>query len=144
MHGLTDAIDDHEVIAQTLHLGESQLSHVFRKSCIVITEISNPIMPQKKTLRSSFKQLKSHPRWVRIPLGILLILGGIFGALPILGFWMLPLGLILLSADFPWAKRALAYLKLLWRRTRNAFRQLFGKKPANNIDRPDKQPRTPQ
>jgi hypothetical protein len=40
-------------------------------------------------------------RLVRIPLGILLILGGIFSILPVLGIWMLPLGLILLAVDFP-------------------------------------------
>lgn len=86
-------------------------------------------MPLNKSIKARFKQLKSHPRWVRIPLGILLVLGGVFGALPVLGFWMLPLGLILLSADFPWAKRALAHLKLAWRRIRNRYRQHFGKKP---------------
>lgn len=38
-------------------------------------------------------------RLVRIPLGILLILGGIFSFLPVLGIWMLPLGLLLLALD---------------------------------------------
>jgi hypothetical protein len=38
-------------------------------------------------------------RWVRIPLGILLVLGGIFSFLPVLGIWMLPLGLLLLAID---------------------------------------------
>jgi hypothetical protein len=38
---------------------------------------------------------------VRIPLGVLLIFGGIFSFLPILGLWMLPLGLMLLAIDFP-------------------------------------------
>jgi hypothetical protein len=38
-------------------------------------------------------------RWVRIPLGILLVLGGIFSFLPVLGIWMLPLGLLLLAVD---------------------------------------------
>lgn len=38
-------------------------------------------------------------RLVRIPLGILLILGGIFSFLPVLGIWMLPLGLLLLAVD---------------------------------------------
>jgi len=38
-------------------------------------------------------------RWVRIPLGILLVLGGIFSFLPVLGIWMLPLGLLLLALD---------------------------------------------
>jgi hypothetical protein len=34
-----------------------------------------------------------------------MILGGIFGFLPILGFWMLPVGLILLGEDIPAVKR---------------------------------------
>ena len=38
--------------------------------------------------------------WVRLPIGILLILGGIVGFLPILGFWMVPLGLIVVAKDF--------------------------------------------
>ncbi|WIY54267.1 hypothetical protein O9Z70_07040 [Devosia sp. YIM 151766] len=38
-------------------------------------------------------------RWIRIPLGILLVLGGIFSFLPVLGIWMLPLGLLLLAID---------------------------------------------
>src|SRR5690554_5779830 len=38
-------------------------------------------------------------RFVRFPLGILLILGGIFSFLPVLGIWMLPLGLLLLALD---------------------------------------------
>lgn len=38
-------------------------------------------------------------RWIRIPLGILLLFGGIFSFLPVLGAWMLPLGLLLLALD---------------------------------------------
>jgi len=38
-------------------------------------------------------------RWIRIPLGILLMLGGVFSFLPVLGAWMLPLGLLLLALD---------------------------------------------
>lgn len=38
-------------------------------------------------------------RLIRIPVGILLILGGIFSFLPVLGIWMLPLGLLLLALD---------------------------------------------
>ena len=38
-------------------------------------------------------------RLYRIPLGILLVLGGIFSFLPVLGIWMLPLGLLLLALD---------------------------------------------
>lgn len=38
-------------------------------------------------------------RWVRIPLGIILVFGGVFSFLPVLGLWMLPLGLLLLALD---------------------------------------------
>lgn len=38
-------------------------------------------------------------RLLRIPLGIILVLGGIFSFLPVLGIWMLPLGLLLLAVD---------------------------------------------
>jgi hypothetical protein len=39
--------------------------------------------------------------WLRIPAGLLLIVGGIFAFLPILGVWMLPFGLALLAEDVP-------------------------------------------
>lgn len=66
-------------------------------------------------------------RFVRIPLGILLIVGGIFSFLPVLGIWMLPLGLFLIALDLPllqgpinrltfWAQRKWQN----WRRSRNA------------------------
>ena len=38
-------------------------------------------------------------RRLRIPLGIALTLGGLLGFLPILGFWMTPIGLALLADD---------------------------------------------
>lgn len=47
-------------------------------------------------------QLRKPALWiVRIPLGILLIIGGILSFLPVLGIWMLPLGLLLLAIDVP-------------------------------------------
>jgi hypothetical protein len=47
-------------------------------------------------------------RWVRIPLALLLILGGILSFLPILGIWMLPLGLLLIAQDIPFLQKPLA------------------------------------
>lgn len=35
----------------------------------------------------------------RLVIGLLLIVGGIFGFLPILGFWMLPLGIAIAAMD---------------------------------------------
>lgn len=48
--------------------------------------------------------------WTRIPIAIGLIVGGILGFLPILGFWMLPLGLALLAIDLPPLQPPLARL----------------------------------
>lgn len=68
-------------------------------------------------------------RFVRFPLGILLILGGIFSFLPVLGIWMLPLGLLLLALDLPFLQGPLNSLSLRiqrrwtnWRRRRKAKR----------------------
>jgi hypothetical protein len=38
-------------------------------------------------------------RWLRIPTGLLLTVGGVFWFLPIAGLWMLPIGLALLADD---------------------------------------------
>ncbi|MET0220192.1 MAG: hypothetical protein ABW213_06010 [Tardiphaga sp.] len=52
--------------------------------------------------------LKPSSKLVRFPLGILLIIGGIFSILPILGLWMLPLGLILVAQDISWLEKPVA------------------------------------
>ncbi len=39
---------------------------------------------------------------------MVLIFGGIFSFLPILGVWMLPLGLMLIAADVPFLRRPMA------------------------------------
>ena len=44
---------------------------------------------------------KPSSRYVRVPLAILLMLGGVFSFLPVLGLWMLPLGLLLFAQDVP-------------------------------------------
>ena len=49
---------------------------------------------------------KPSARWVRIPAGILLTAGGLLSFLPVLGLWMLPLGLLLLAEDVPPLRRA--------------------------------------
>ena len=41
------------------------------------------------------------PRGVRSLIGILLMICGIFGFLPILGFWMFPLGIAFIALDIP-------------------------------------------
>lgn len=57
-------------------------------------------------------------RWARLPAAALLVLGGLVGFLPVLGFWMVPVGLLLLSQDVPALRkptgRALAWVERRW------------------------------
>lgn len=47
------------------------------------------------------------PPGIRTLLGFLFMLGGVFGFLPILGFWMFPLGVAFVSLDVPPARKRL-------------------------------------
>ena len=58
------------------------------------------------------------PRWARLVTGVLLILFGLLGFLPVLGFWMIPLGLIVLSVDVAPARRLRRRLEVWWERRR--------------------------
>ena len=70
-------------------------------------------------------KLKTHPsRGLRISAGILLVIFGLLGFLPIVGFWMIPLGVILLSVDFHWARRMRRTLEVWYgRRKRKKLRR---------------------
>ena len=51
---------------------------------------------------------------LRIVFGVLLIVFGILGFLPILGFWMIPLGLVMLSYDVPAVRRLRRRVEVWW------------------------------
>lgn len=53
---------------------------------------------------------------VRFPLALLLIAGGVFSFLPVLGVWMLPLGLLLLAVDLPVLRGPISVLIIRGRR----------------------------
>ena len=59
----------------------------------------------------------------RVTVGTLLIAGGILGFLPIVGFWMIPLGIAVLARDIPavrrWYRRAIVW----WRRRNRPSRR---------------------
>ena len=73
-------------------------------------------------------------RWLRRPssfparllVALLLIVGGLFSFLPVLGLWMLPLGLLFIAQDVPllqkplvkaltWVESTWDWLKVKWR-----------------------------
>lgn len=60
---------------------------------------------------------------LRIALGTALLLGGLVGFLPVLGFWMIPLGLIVLSIDIAVARRLRRRSVVWWGRRRGVRRE---------------------
>ena len=61
-------------------------------------------------------------RTARIALGSGLVFCGLLGFLPILGFWMIPLGLVVLSQDIPAVRRFRRRLELRYGRYRERRR----------------------
>lgn len=71
----------------------------------------------QKFVRHHFHRLKTHPNhWLRKTVGILFVIGGLLGFLPVLGYWMIPVGLALLAVDWPWARRLSRKLTSWWGR----------------------------
>jgi len=57
-------------------------------------------------------------KWQRSLLGWALIVGGILGFLPVLGFWMIPLGITVLAVDSPFFRRLRRRAEIWWGRKR--------------------------
>src|SRR5215208_8359086 len=102
-------------------------------------------MPEgKRILRTAFKHLERelpepaaravrslrHPdaRWIRIPVGALCVVGGVFSFLPVLGIWMLPLGLLLIAYDVPFLRKPVGYFTIWGAEKWVAFRQWLARK----------------
>ncbi|OGI66117.1 MAG: hypothetical protein A2W18_03200 [Candidatus Muproteobacteria bacterium RBG_16_60_9] len=76
----------------------------------------------QKFLQKHFHVLKTTKNhWLRKTIGVLLVIGGLLGFLPVLGYWMLPLGLALLAIDFPIARRLHRRLIVWWEKQRRRF-----------------------
>jgi hypothetical protein len=98
----------------------------------------------KRVLRDAFKRLEQevpervariirklrHPdaRWVRIPIGLLCIVAGFLWFLPVLGLWLLPLGLLLLAYDVPFLRKPVGYFTIWSTEKWVAFRQWLARK----------------
>ena len=62
-----------------------------------------------------YRRLRHAPRLLRIFLGMALIVAGVFGFLPVLGFWMIPLGLAVIFLDAPLVRRSWSRLRSWWK-----------------------------
>jgi hypothetical protein len=83
--------------------------------------MSDPLANQSQAAARKIRLFGRHfhlprSRWLRIAIGIGLIILGIFGFLPILGFWMIPLGLLVLSYEFAAVRRRRRRLVVWWER----------------------------
>lgn len=63
-----------------------------------------------------FSMPQSRP--LRVAIGIVLVFFGFLGFLPILGFWMIPLGLVVLSYEFALIRRHRRRAVVWWERRR--------------------------
>jgi len=71
--------------------------------------------PEGEARFGRFKINVPRSRALRVGLGSALCLGGIVGFLPIVGFWMLPLGIIVLAVDIPYARRLRDWSAKKWK-----------------------------
>ncbi|WP_306256927.1 hypothetical protein [Pararhizobium sp. IMCC21322] len=78
-------------------------------------------MPSIKFAGKSFNLPQS--QLARISLGVVFVLFGFVGFLPIVGFWMIPVGLIILSYDVPSIRRGTRRIAVWWGRKRQERQQ---------------------
>jgi hypothetical protein len=83
----------------------------FQRQFEVIERLIPPLRGPMSTLRRD--------SWfpIRFPIALLLIAGGVFSFLPVLGVWMLPLGLLLLAVDLPVLRGPISVAIIRSRRT---------------------------
>jgi hypothetical protein len=61
-----------------------------------------------------------HSRRKRVAIGVALIFFGFLGFLPVLGFWMIPLGVLVLSYEFAFVRRFRRRGVVWWERRRRS------------------------
>lgn len=76
---------------------------------------------------SRYRSILKAPRLPRLLVGLLLVIGGLLGFLPVLGFWMIPLGLLVIFFEVPWVRGLWRRGRLWWKEKRgNGARQGLG------------------
>lgn len=80
----------------------------------------------------SYRMPLPRSRLLRITIGGLLVFFGCFGFLPVLGFWMIPLGLLILSVDIPRVRRWRRRFAVWFSRRHPAMAQRLGVRGNGN------------
>ena len=79
--------------------------------------------------RRFIRALRKHRyRHLRIPLALLLIAGGFAWFLPVVGLWMLPVGLLLLAIDVPALRPWVSAAIIRGRRRVELWRRRYGRR----------------
>jgi hypothetical protein len=103
-----------------------------------MTTIKERVLKQERRLKRQIAALTDNLPWardrverllddrmrlVRVPVGVAFVFGGFVGFLPVLGFWMLPLGLLLLAIDLPALRPAVSSASIRLRRRLRSWRR---------------------
>jgi hypothetical protein len=74
-------------------------------------------LPKQRRIKIGSREFTlPQSRALRLTIGYLLIFFGFLGFLPVLGFWMIPLGIWILSQEYGWLRRARRRFSLWWAR----------------------------
>ncbi len=82
--------------------------------------IDHSLLPRRKIHIFGRTVHLPHSKPLRISIGGGLVVLGCLGFLPVLGFWMIPLGMLVLSHDVAWARRRRRRFSVWWERRRRA------------------------
>ena len=80
------------------------------------TSRARPAHPKVSVFGKKFTMPQLRP--LRITIGVVLVVFGILGFLPVLGFWMIPLGVFILSYEFAFIRRLRRRIVVWWERRR--------------------------
>lgn len=110
-----------EAAAPDLHLyrmaGRQRRERRFQRQFDALGRLVPPLRGPMSTLRQD--------SWfpIRFPVALLLIAGGLLSFLPVLGIWMLPLGLLFLAVDLPVLRGPISALIIRGRRKASTLAQ---------------------
>ena len=131
---LTDGVDGYESRRKNLAFSGQSGAYRCPRSETSQTEDLRLTDENRNHSRHRFSRHRlPRSRLLRITLGVVLVIMGIFGLLPVLGFWMIPLGLVVLSVDFHNARRFRRGLEV-WLGRRRQRRQARNDKPERSRD----------
>jgi hypothetical protein len=88
------------------------------------------------SLRTAIDWMRTpRARFVRLPLGILCIIGSFLWFLPVLGLWFLPLGLLLIAQDVPFLRRPVGRMTVYLLDRWTHFRKWWARKRKARAER---------